>query len=264
MKKNTFLIDLDGTIYLDNKIFPKSHDFLEVLKHNKDVYLFITNNSSKSVGDYVKKLRLLGIDASVTDFYTSSMATSRYLKEKFPNETVYLMGTKSLIEELQSEGIRVTQDVADNPTVVLLGFDTELTSKKLRDVSYLLSTKEVAFLATNPDLVCPVDFGYIPDCGSMAEMLYNATKKRPYFIGKPNPLMIEYAIEHAGGTKENTIIIGDRLYTDIAAGKNAGVKTICVLSGEATLEDIEKSNIKPDYVFEDIGAVLEALKANQI
>lgn len=132
-----------------------------------------------------------------------------------------------------------------------MGFDTELTFKKLEDACILLN-KNVDYIATNPDWVCPTWYGYVPDCGSVSEMLYNATKRRPRFIGKPQPEMINLAMEKYGFSKEETIIFGDRLYTDIASGFNAGVTTAFVLSGEGTMEDVEKSDVKPDFIFENI------------
>jgi len=251
-KTKLFLLDMDGTIYIDNHLIDGTLEFLKQIKDRGGKYLFLTNNSSKSIEDYVLKLASLGIQTTKEDFYSSSMATSSYLQEHFPNKKVFVVGTKSFVKEMLSEGIKVVEEIEDDIEVLLLAFDTELTSKKLYDLSYLLTTKDLPYIATNPDLVCPVKFGYIPDCGSISEMLYNATKKRPFFIGKPNPLMIENAIKKSGFKKEETILIGDRLYTDIASGMNAGIKTICVLSGEATQEDIDKSEVKPDYVLNSI------------
>jgi len=247
-----YLLDMDGTIYIDNQLIDGTIEFLSQIKASGGKYLFLTNNSSKSIDDYVKKLSSLGIKASKEDFYSSSMATSSYLLEHYPNKLVFCVGTKSFVLEMKLSGIKITEQIEDGIEVLLLAFDTELTSKKLRDLSYLLTTRDLAYIATNPDLVCPVDFGYIPDCGSISEMLYNATKKRPFFIGKPNPMMIENAMKLTGYSKEETVLIGDRLYTDIASGKNADIKTICVLTGEATLDDIEKSEVKPDYTFGSI------------
>lgn len=119
--------------------------------------------------------------------------------------------------------------------------------------------REVAYLATNPDLVCPVSFGYIPDCGSMSIMLKNATGKTPFFIGKPEPIMIDCVLKKLGISKEDTVIVGDRIYTDIACGVNAGVDTICVLSGEATLDDLEKSDTKPTWIFDSVREVCTEL-----
>lgn len=161
------------------------------------------------------------------------------------------MGTQSLVEELQSAGIEVVTEADDRASIVLIGFDTENTSEKIRNTCIMLG-KEVAYLATNPDLVCPVSFGYIPDCGSMSIMLKNATGKEPFFIGKPEPIMVNCVLKKLGVDKEDAVIVGDRLYTDIKTGINAKIDTICVLSGEAEMKDILEGEIKPDYIFDSV------------
>ncbi len=257
--KKLFLLDMDGTLYLDHQLIEGTLDFLETLKKQNKRGIYVTNNSSKSVLDYVKKLGNLGIHANETDFYTSSMATARYLNEFHPGKKVYCMGTESLKLELKSKGIQIANDREDQVEVVLLGYDTELTSQKLYDVCWLLK-KDLPYLATNPDYVCPVEFGFVPDCGSFAEMIHHATKKSPIFIGKPHPRMIEYAIEATHYSKADAVMIGDRIYTDILSGINANITTICVLSGETTLEDINRSAIKPDYILDSIKDLYEIIK----
>ena len=133
-----------------------------------------------------------------------------------------------------------------------MGYDTELTFKKLDDVSRLLTERDLVYIAANPDWVCPTSYGYVPDCGSVAEMIRRATGKSPLFIGKPNPDMLLLAMEKFGYTKEETLMVGDRVYTDIASGYNAGVDTVLVLSGEATVQDAENSDTKPTYIMENI------------
>lgn len=257
--KKLYLLDMDGTLYLDHQLIDGALSFLYTLKQQKKRGIYVTNNSSKSVKDYVVKLASLGINSTEEDFYTSSMATARYLNEFHPGKTVYCMGTKSLKEELVSKGVKIAKDKDDHVDVVLIGYDTELTSQKLYDVCWLLK-QDRPYIATNPDYVCPVEFGFVPDCGSFADMIYNATKKRPIFIGKPHPRMIEYAIEATGYSKADAVIIGDRLYTDILSGINANITTICVLSGETTLEDIKQSDIKPDYILDSIQTVFDIIK----
>ena len=132
-----------------------------------------------------------------------------------------------------------------------MGFDTELTFQKLEDACILLN-RGVEYIATNPDWVCPTWYGSVPDCGSVAEMLWRATGRRPQIIGKPQPHMVELAVKQSGFTKEQTVLLGDRLYTDIKSGVHAGIDTVLVLSGEATLEDLAASDVKPAYVFENI------------
>ena len=150
-------------------------------------------------------------------------------------------------------------EVEENIDVVLLGYDTELTSQKLRNTCEVL-LQDVEYIATNPDLVCPVSFGYVPDCGSVSIMLKNATGKYPTFIGKPEPTMINFVMKKYGYTKEETVVIGDRLYTDIKSAINANVDSICVLSGEATVDDIINGDIKPTYTINDIMEVYNIIK----
>ena len=258
--KRLFLFDQDGTLYLGSRLYDFTIPMLETIKSTGRRYMFMTNNSSKSVADYIKKLEKMGISATREDFITSSQAAAYYLKKHMPDKTLYVCGTKSLIEELESQGFKTTTDL-DKVECVVMGFDTELTFQKLEDVSKLLLTrKDLPYIATNPDLVCPTEYGSVPDCGSVCEMIYNATGRRPIVIGKPSPLMPELAMEHAGFTKEETTVIGDRIYTDIKSGLNAGITGMLVLSGETTLEILEASEDKPHLVLKDCSEILEALK----
>ncbi|HIZ64363.1 MAG TPA: HAD-IIA family hydrolase [Candidatus Blautia pullicola] len=262
-KKRLYLLDMDGTIYNENQIFDGTLEFLEEIKRRGGEYIFITNNSSKSVEDYVKKVRDMGIQADVENFYTSSQATAMYLQENYPGQVVYCMGTRSLVEELRGEGIEVVTEPDHRATVVLIGFDTENTSEKIRNTCIMLG-RDVAYLATNPDLVCPVSFGYIPDCGSMSIMLKNATGKEPFFIGKPEPIMVNCVLKKQNRRPEEAVIVGDRLYTDIKTGVNAKVDTICVLSGEATMEDIREGEVKPDYIFQSVKEIYQGLAEEDV
>lgn len=257
-KKRLYLLDMDGTIYNEDQIFDGTLEFLAEIKRRGGEYIFITNNSSRSVEDYVKKVRGMGIQADHENFYTSSQATAMYLQENHPGQVVYCMGTRSLVEELRGEGIEVVTKPDDRATVVLIGFDTENTSEKIRNTCIMLG-RDVTYLATNPDLVCPVSFGYIPDCGSMSIMLKNATGKEPFFIGKPEPIMVNGVLKKRNRRPEEAVIVGDRLYTDIKTGVNAKVDTICVLSGEATMEDIREGEVKPDYIFQSVKEIYQGL-----
>ena len=223
--------------------------------HLKNV---IVDSTDELFMDYVKKVNDMGIFADEENFYTSSQATVAYIKENYPGQIVYCMGTQSLVEELRSAGIEVVTEADDRASIVLIGFDTENTSEKIRNTCIMLG-KEVAYLATNPDLVCPVSFGYIPDCGSMSIMLKNATGKEPFFIGKPEPIMVNCVLKKLGVDKEDAVIVGDRLYTDIKTGINAKIDTICVLSGEAEMKDILEGEIKPDYIFDSVKEIYEGL-----
>lgn len=249
--KKLWLFDMDGTIYKEETLFEGTLELLKIITELGGKYVFITNNSSRSLTDYIKKVRRLGIRADKDSFFTSVQASILFIKKKFPGRKIYCQGTKSLIDELKESGLDVTEEVDDTARLILVGFDTELTSHKLRKTCEMLQ-KNIPFIATNPDMACPVNFGFIPDCGSICQMLMNATGREPIYIGKPEPLMVRTAMEKFGFTQSETVVVGDRLYTDIAVGLNAGVTAVCVLTGEATVSSIEDGNIKPTFTFKSI------------
>jgi HAD superfamily hydrolase (TIGR01450 family) len=212
------------------------------------------------VEDYIKKLHKLGIESTREDFITSSQATAYYLHKYHEGQALYVCGTESLKAELRMEGFTVTENT-DEVECIVMGFDTELTFQKLHDVSYLLLTKkDLPYIATNPDLVCPTEFGSVPDCGSVCIMIENATGKKPVVIGKPSPLMPELAMERLGIPKEQTCVVGDRIYTDVKSGLNAGITGILVMSGETTPQILAESADKPHLVLEDAGEILAAIR----
>lgn len=250
-EKKLWLFDMDGTIYEEETLFDGTLDLLKKITDQGGRYVFITNNSSKSVVDYVKKVNRLGIKADEDNFFTSAQATILWLEKNMPKARVYCQGTRSLVNELKTAGINVTEDVKP-VDIVLVGFDTELTTEKLRKTCEILTKQNVVFIATNPDLVCPVAFGFIPDCGSICGMITNATKMEPTYFGKPEPTMVNIVREKYGASVGETVVVGDRLYTDIATGLNASVTSICVLTGEATVEEIETGDIKPTFTFKNV------------
>ncbi len=255
--KKLFLLDMDGTIYLDNTLFDGTEDFLSYVKKIGGKYIFLTNNSSKSVDKYIEKMASLGIKTTADDFLTSTDATIPVLRKR-NYKKIYAFGTTSFKKQLLDAGFPITDKLEDGIDCLLMGFDTELTFKKLEDASILLG-KGVDYIATNPDLVCPTWYGYVPDCGSVSRMLYNATKRMPEFIGKPQPAMALAAMEKTGFSKDETALIGDRIYTDIACGVNAGITSVLVLSGEATPEDVEKSDVKPTFIYKNIREIYNEL-----
>ena len=255
-----FLFDMDGTLYLGDRLFDFTLELLDTLKATGRKYLFMTNNSSKSVEDYILKLQKLGISAVREDFITSSQATAYYLKANHPGKTLYVCGTESLKQELQREGFSVTGEL-DRVECIVMGFDTELTFQKLEDVSRLLLTRpDIPYIATNPDYVCPTEFGAVPDCGSVCIGIKNATGLEPVVIGKPSPLMPQLAMERTGFAREETAVVGDRIYTDVKSGLNAGITGILVMSGETTREILEASPDKPHLVLENCAQITEILK----
>ena len=259
-KMKLYLFDMDGTLYLGSRLYDFTIELLQEIRRTGGKYLFITNNSSRSVADYVKKLEKFGIEATREDFMTSSQATAYYLHKHHEGQRLYVCGTESLKEELRSEGFTVTTNI-DEVDCIVMGFDTELTFQKLHDVSYLLLTRpDLPYIATNPDLVCPTEFGSVPDCGSVCGMIFNATGKKPIVIGKPSSLMPELAIDKLGVSKEETCVVGDRIYTDVKSGLNAGCVGILVMSGETTYEILAQSPDKPHLVLESAREILDVLK----
>ncbi|MGN0179779.1 MAG: HAD-IIA family hydrolase [Monoglobaceae bacterium] len=256
-----FLFDMDGTIYLDNDLFDGTLELLDYIRSVGGRYIFMTNNSSKSVDKYIEKLAGMGISASAEDFVTSVNATEPYLAEK-GYKKIYALGTASFREQLREAGLSVTETPDDDVDCLCMGYDTELTYKKLWDACVLLG-RGIDYVATNPDWVCPTSFGYVPDCGSVSEMLYRATGRKPIFIGKPEPAMAELAMRKTGIGRDKTVILGDRLYTDIACGVNAGINTVFMLSGEGTMEDVEKSAVKPKYIFDNVAQLYRVLSDNR-
>lgn len=255
-----YLFDMDGTLYLGDRLYPFAVELLKTIREMGGQYLFMTNNSSRSVEDYVKKLSRLGIESTREEFITSSQATAYYLHKHYEGKSLYVCGTESLKAELRREDFTVTDDVNETG-VVVMGFDTELTFQKLRDVSWLLAARPgIPYIATNPDLVCPTEFGSVPDCGSVCIMIRNATGREPVIIGKPSPLMPRLALKKLGVARENTCVVGDRIYTDVRSGLNAGIAGILVMSGETTPEILAASPDKPDLVLRDAGEILEILR----
>jgi HAD superfamily hydrolase (TIGR01457 family) len=257
-KKKLFIFDLDGTIYLDGVLFPKTLDLMDYIKKIGGKYVFLTNNSSRSSDDYVKKINNLGIDCDLSNVATSTQATIKYVLDNHKEELFYVVGTKSMITEMEAAGVMITDEYSDKVTGVILGYDTELVYKKLEIASRLI-TEGALYIATHPDLVCPVSFGFVPDVGGYIKMLEYATKRTPVVIGKPKRMIIDMILSKNNYKAEETLLVGDRLYTDIACGVNAGIDTALVLNGETKKEDLSNSDIKPTYVFDDVESLFKTV-----
>ncbi len=256
------MLDMDGTIYNEDTLIPGALEFFELLNRQGKDYVFMTNNSSKGKASYVEKLNRLGIKATERNIASSVNATVMYLNEHKPGAKLYLVGTDSLKSELIEDGFDIVPiDYRDNDIdFVLLGFDTELNYDKVRGASYYVS-RNYPYIATNCDLKCPVlDNKFIPDCGAIARMIELATDRIPLFLGKPERTMVDAVSKEWNMPIERIACVGDRLYTDIAVGINAGACSICVLTGEATRDEIERSEFKPDYCFDTIKELFDAIK----
>jgi len=254
---DTFILDLDGTVYLSDHLIEGAADFLRFLRDSGRRFVFITNNSSRTAEEYVNKLTRLGIECSLENIYTSLDATLAWLAGQ-EGRRVLPLGVPSLVEEVKTSGFEI---VESEPDWVLLGFDQTLTYDKIRSAARAL-LGGAGFVATHPDVVCPTADGPIPDTGSFIKMFEAATGRTPVICGKPYPAMIEGALARLGSGAERTAIAGDRLYTDMAMGRAAGIMAILVLSGETRLGDIETAppEHRPHLVFENLGALLAAMK----
>lgn len=254
-----FLLDMDGTLYVDGNVFDFTKELLETIREKGKRYLFVSNNSSKSVDAYIEKLAGFGIEATEDDFVTSSQATAYYLNKHHPGSKLYVCGTESLKQELRKGGFTVTDDL-DEVECIVLGYDTELTYKKMEDVCKLLFTKkDIPYIATHPDYKCITEFGSVPDIGGIIEMIYYPTKRRPVIVGKPETLIPELAMQKCGCTKEETVFIGDQIDTDLPCGLNAGITMILVMTGESTQEMVDALEQKPSMVLQNAGEILPLL-----
>lgn len=257
--KNVYLLDMDGTIYLGDKLIDGSKKFLETIKEKGKRYIFLTNNSSKNKTSYVEKLVKLGIQASEEEVFTSGEATTMYLKKQKKGAKVYLLGTKALEEEFEREGFILEKERHKKIDYVVLGFDTTLTYEKLWAACEYIS-EGVEYIATHPDFNCPLaDDKFMPDAGAMAAFIQASTGKNPKVIGKPNKEIVESIASKYSLSKEDMVMVGDRLYTDIKTGENAGIASVLVYSGETKEEDYRKSEIRADYAFNSVKDMIDLL-----
>lgn len=250
----SFLLDMDGTIYLGPNPIPGASEFIAFLRKTGRKFLFFTNNPSADAAQYARKLAGMRIDATPADILTAGEATVRYLLDETPHRRLFVLGTPSFEAELTRAGFTLEGD----PEAVVLAFDKTLTYAKLERACLLLRAG-LPYIATNPDKVCPTDYGYIPDCGAMAALLEAAAGRSPKFIGKPNPEMVRMGMRKLGARYETTAMVGDRLYTDMAMAFNSGIRSILVLSGESTREDAERADRRPDHIFQSVRELQHAL-----
>ena len=247
-----FLLDLDGTFYLGPRLFPWSIPFMQTLHEQGRDHLFLTNNSSASRAYYAEKLTRMGFATLPEEIFSSTTATIIYLKRHSPQAKLYVLGTPMMEMELQDAGLTLVQD---EPDIVVLGFDQTLTYAKLKTACYWLR-KGKMYLATHPDINCPTEDEPIPDIGAMIELIAASTTRRPdVIIGKPNPPMIDAVFERLPYQRHEVAMVGDRLYTDIQTGINAGIVSILVLSGETTRVMYDAWGQRADFVFAHLGEI---------
>lgn len=255
-KIRCFALDMDGTIYLGEKWLDGAKDFLARIEESGRSYVFLTNNSSKNAEAYVEKLRRMGWEIGPEKIVTSGQATISYLKKNFAGKKVFLLGNPLLQEEFIQAGIALEER---SPEVVVTAFDTSLDYQKMCKVCDFVRAG-LPYLATHPDYNCPTETGFIPDAGAIQAFIHASAFRYPdRVIGKPNRDIIDYLEERAGVEKESIAMVGDRLYTDIAAGRNNGLKSVLVLSGEASLSDVPASDVTPHLIFESVREMIPFL-----
>ncbi len=261
-EKKLFLFDIDGTIAVGETLFEGSRELLDYIHSIGGKAYYITNNSTKSNMDYVTKFKKsFDLDTTEDLFITSGYMTILFLKEHYADKKIYVLGTGSFITELRKNNLTITETCEEDVACVVVAYDSELNYQKLVEACQILSTMDVPFYGTNPDLCCPTCFGFIPDCGAICEMITHATGKVPTYLGKPNPEVVTLCQKASGFSSEETLVVGDRLYTDIACGINAEVDTCVLFTGEAAPEDLMDTPFKPTYSFDNVTQLLKACKS---
>lgn len=252
-EKKLFILDMDGTFYLGNKILEGSLSFINILRETGKEFIFFTNNASKTAGFYRKKLLSMGCDIPEKNIITSGDVTIEYILENYRGNKIYLVGTDLLENSFKNAGINL---VDKHPDIVVVSFDTSLTYEKISKACKYIR-EGAMFLATHMDLNCPTEDGFIPDCGSICAMVTASTGVKPRYFGKPFKETLDMIKSITGFEMDDMVIIGDRLYTDIATGFNNGVTSVLVLTGETKEKDLDTSEIKPDYVFSSLGDMVK-------
>jgi 4-nitrophenyl phosphatase len=254
-----FLLDMDGTFYLSDRLLEGALRFIDLLREQKKEFLFLTNNSSKHRRQYAEKISRLGLPISEEFVLTSGEATALYLKSQHPRARLFVVGTPSLEEEFRQHGFRL---VEQEPDYLVLGFDTTLTYQKLWTLCDFVRAG-IPYIATHPDFNCPTESGWMPDVGAMIAFVKAATGREPdLVVGKPNRLIVDAAAAKMNLPVDQLAMIGDRLYTDIALGQSSGILTVLVLSGETKIEDLTDSPFQPDYTFQNLAGVADWLERN--
>ncbi len=256
IEAKAFLLDMDGTFYLGESLLPGALELLEHLNHHGLPFSFLTNNSSRSKQDYVNKLTELGVREGDARVFTAGDATIAYLKKHHSGSKVFLLGTPSLAESFKSAGLELSESV---PEVVVIGYDTTLTYARLSTFCRFVR-QGLPYFATHPDFNCPSPEGPVPDIGAMMSLVEASTgRKADVVIGKPNPAIVNALAEEWGLEPKEMVMVGDRLYTDIALGKTAGIRTVLVLSGETKLEDLASTIYQPDLVCKNLAELASYL-----
>lgn len=256
-----FIFDLDGTLILGNRVLPSAIECLTILKEKKIDFTIVTNNSSRSMDNYYRLLSHLNFPVTPSQIHTSGKATAQYLSGLKKNPSVYLLGTRALIEDFSAYGVACVTEIDAEPVdFVVLGFDQEITYQRIEDASILIR-RGIPFIATHGDINIPTEKGLLPDCGALIALFETSTGVSPKIIGKPNIEMIQPILKNKNLKPDEVVVIGDRLYTDIEMGFRAGAKTMLVLTGESDTKMSESYHKKPDLQLKDLSFLKEMLES---
>ena len=246
-----YLIDMDGVLVSGRTIIPGADKFVERLKDQGAEYLILTNNPLYTPGDLAHRLQTIGLDVPAERIFTSAIATARFLQSQKPDGTAFVIGESGLTEAIHGAGYIITDQ---DPDYVVLGethtYNVGLITKAIR-----LIAGGARFIATNPDPAGPSEDGLVPACGAMAALVETASGTRPFFVGKPNPLMMRTALNYLDIHSEDTVMVGDRMETDIIAGVESGMETILVLTGVTRREDVRRYPYQPTHIVQSVADI---------
>lgn len=250
--KKGFICDMDGVIYHGNMLLPGVVGFVEFLKRENKQFLFLTNSSERAPKELQQKLARLGLDVDERHFYTSALSTAAFLKTQCPGGSVYVIGEPGLVGALYDAGFTMNEV---NPDYVVLG-ETHAYSFDKIERAVALVRAGAKLIGTNPDLTGPVEGGIVPACKALMAPIELTTGRKPYYLGKPNPLMMRLGLSLLDVTNDEAVIIGDRMDTDIVAGVESGIDTVLVLSGVTTEHEMRKYPYRPNYVLGGVGEIV--------
>lgn len=247
-----YLIDMDGVLVKGKTMIPGADDFIQRLKKCRKKFLIFTNNALYTPRDLAFRLQSAGLDVGPENLYTSAMATASFIRSQKPNAKVFMLGESGLSQALHEAGCVLTDE---EPDYVVLGemnyYNFEQITRAIR-----LIREGALFIATNPDATGPSETGILPATGAMASLIEKATDRHPFFIGKPNPLMMRSALNYLGAHSEETVMIGDRMDTDVVTGVMSGMATVLVLSGVSTREDVDRFPYRPTWIVDSVAHLM--------
>ena len=254
--KTAFISDMDGVIYHGNRLLPGTLEFVNWLNEHQKRFLFLTNSSERTPRELREKLSRLGIDVAEEHFYTSALATADFLSRQRPGCTVFVIGEAGLYNALYERGISMNDN---NPDYVVVGETRTYSFERIEKAVHLINQKGARLIGANPDLTGPSEHGIVPATGSLIAPIELATGTKAYFVGKPNPLMMRRAVKRLDAASRETVIIGDRMDTDIIAGVEAEVDTVLVLSGVTKIDDVQRFAYNPQYIMNGLDELVTKL-----